>query len=202
MPIVVGLLVTLAIDKYQERQALKNAAAESNREEDDYGSFVFSDTTYLLTIMQETGITSLEEDRRREEAAFHELQNYADFQRALSSKVLNDLSADDAFSPLYSSGFSQYNMNRSLGDKWYDSQSNVQYTILGHLPCPIIIPQKASGSDGLGWVRSYSPALMECGISQQSFLELIDSFNTSLRVSLHSFDMKTAPNLSRGYSPS
>ncbi|KAN0092098.1 hypothetical protein V8E51_017945 [Hyaloscypha variabilis] len=167
MPII-GLLavgVSLAIDKYQERQASRNTETDS---QDPRSGF-------------STGITSPEIERRREEEAFNELQNYADFQKALSSKVLDELSRDDSHEAPYSTPNFNAISNRSLGNQWYNPSDGARYTTRGQLPCPIIISQKDPGFDGPGWVRTYSPALMDCGIPQQSFLKFLDSFNESLQ---------------------
>ncbi|KAE9366861.1 hypothetical protein N431DRAFT_471892 [Stipitochalara longipes BDJ] len=166
MPII-GLLavgVSLAIDKYQERHAARNAETDSHDPRSGFSA----------------GITSPETERRREEEAFNELQNYADFQKALSSKVLDELSRDDSHEAPYSPNFNAIS-NRSLGNQWYNPSDGARYTTQGQLPCPIIISQKDPGPDGPGWVRTYSPALMDCGIPQQSFLRFLDSFNESLQ---------------------
>jgi hypothetical protein len=187
MPIIIGILaagVSLAIDKYQERQttAARNGGIDSHDQDTGFGLSPFlSRYTSLLILHTETGIISPDAERRREEEAFNELQNYADFQKTLSSKVLDELSRDYSHSAPYSPNF-QASSNRSTGNSWYDPLNGARYTTQGRLPCPVIISQKALGSDGPGWIRTYSPALMNCGISQEPFLKFLDSFNESLRV--------------------
>jgi hypothetical protein len=197
MPII-GLLavgVSLAIDKYQERQAARNAGIEA--QDHTYGLGLSPSPqplSYTNVPSQETGITSPELEQKREEEAFHELQNYADFQEALSSKVLAELSQDDYVSAPYRPNLKPIS-HKSAGNRWYDQNKGERYTTQNHLSCPIIISQKASGSDGPGWVRTYSPALMDCDIPQQPFLEFLDSFNDSLHVRAHIYLLMNALTL-------
>ncbi len=185
MPIIVGLLaigVSHAIDMYHERQAAKNVGNDSH---DQDAGFSLKFSAHIAEVdadgTQETGIKSAEIERHREEEAFRELQDYADFQKTPSSNVLNELSKDDSVSRSYSSEL-KADSNINTGNHWYDPLNGARYTTQARLPCPIIISQKAVGSDGPGWVRTYSPALMDCGISQEHFLRFLDSFNESLQV--------------------
>jgi hypothetical protein len=185
MPIIVGLLaigVSHAIDKYQERQAAKNERIDAHDQDTGFGlSLSTPCPKYLLMFSQETRITSSGLEVNREEEAFRELQKYADFQKALSSKVLKELSRDDSLSAPYSFNIKNLS-NSSMEDQWYVPSNGARYTTQVQLPCPIIISQKAPGSDGPGWVRTYSPALMDCGIPQEPFLRFLDAFNESFQV--------------------
>ena len=51
------------------------------------------------------------------------------------------------------------------------------------LSYPVIIPQHRPENKSRGWMRGYAPALMDCGIDQQSFLYFLDSFNEASKVS-------------------
>ena len=53
----------------------------------------------------------------------------------------------------------------------------------GRLPCPVIIPQRRPGDKSRRWVRAYAPVLAECDIDQYTFLNFIDAFNDSCKVS-------------------
>jgi hypothetical protein len=54
----------------------------------------------------------------------------------------------------------------------------------GYLPCPIIIPQRRPGNQARGWMLGYAPMLERCGIDQTTFLNFIDEFNASGKVSI------------------
>ncbi|KAJ4328935.1 hypothetical protein N0V84_000504 [Fusarium piperis] len=45
---------------------------------------------------------------------------------------------------------------------------------------PVILPQRRPKDRGRGFVRAYAPVLADVGIDQETFLDLIDSFNKSL----------------------
>lgn len=52
----------------------------------------------------------------------------------------------------------------------------------GQLRWPIIIPQRdALNGDG-SWIRTYPRPLMNCGIDQQTFLNVLDSFEMHMKV--------------------
>ncbi|KAM6510560.1 hypothetical protein FSOLCH5_011005 [Fusarium solani] len=48
------------------------------------------------------------------------------------------------------------------------------------LALPVILPQRRPKDRGRGFVRAYAPVLPDVGIDQETFLDLIDSFNKSL----------------------
>ncbi len=126
--------------------------------------------------------------KRLEEEAFNELQNYADFQDFLCSKVLDDLEAESIAPPDYESSLLP---NQSLDARYLPSLLTTDETSLrlskSRLSCPIIIPQEISDSGTCSWSRIYAPSLMECGINQTSFLEFLDSFNEFVKVYLKLF---------------
>lgn len=51
----------------------------------------------------------------------------------------------------------------------------------GHLPAPVIVPQKHPGSRTRGFVRAYAPALAECGVDQAAFLDFLDGFQKEMK---------------------
>ena len=57
------------------------------------------------------------------------------------------------------------------------------YTDSGRLPCPVIIPQKRPESKTQGFIRAYAPALNDCGIDQATFLDFLDNYTKSIKVS-------------------
>jgi len=178
MPIIAGLLavgVSLAIDKYQERQSSSSRRTEARN---NWVESQDQETSF------ETGlITSDDADRRREQDAFNELQHYADFQNNLSSKVLDELSREESLSVQQSPNYLESNTNmRSTPQYWYDPTSGSRYETQGRLTCPIVISQRGPGN-GPGWVRTYALSLMECGITQRPFLKFLDAFNESILLS-------------------
>lgn len=48
------------------------------------------------------------------------------------------------------------------------------------LALPVILPQRRPKDRGRGFVRAYAPVLEDVGINQETFMDLIDSFNKSL----------------------
>lgn len=54
-----------------------------------------------------------------------------------------------------------------------DQSSSVQS--IG-LPAPVIIPQRRPNARSRGFVNAYAPALMDCGIDQETFLKFLDGF--------------------------
>ncbi|RFU24020.1 hypothetical protein B7463_g12323, partial [Scytalidium lignicola] len=51
------------------------------------------------------------------------------------------------------------------------------------LPRPVIIPQRRPQNKSRGWYRAYAPALMNCGIDQDTFVSFIESFNKASQAS-------------------
>ncbi|KAI8712346.1 hypothetical protein NCS52_01332400 [Fusarium sp. LHS14.1] len=53
------------------------------------------------------------------------------------------------------------------------------------LALPVILPQRRPKDRGRGFVRAYAPVLEDVGINQETFLDLVDSFNKSLEPNPH-----------------
>ena len=53
----------------------------------------------------------------------------------------------------------------------------------GPLPCPVIIPQRRPRNKSRGFLRAYAPALADCGISQEVFLQFLKNFHKSTQAS-------------------
>lgn len=51
------------------------------------------------------------------------------------------------------------------------------------LPVPVILPQRRPGTKKRGFVRAYAPALDNCGISQELFLDFLETFDECAKVS-------------------
>jgi hypothetical protein len=64
--------------------------------------------------------------------------------------------------------------------------SSPSITVQGRLLCPVIIPQRRPENKERGFIRAYAPALLECGIDEETFLKFIDSLNQATKVSLPS----------------
>jgi hypothetical protein len=47
----------------------------------------------------------------------------------------------------------------------------------GNLPCPVIIPQRRPRDWKRGFMRAYAPVLGDCGISQDTFLHFLKTFD-------------------------
>ena len=142
-------------------------------------------------------------DQKQEQLdAFNELQNYADFQYALSGKVLNDVSREDTssatrepFLPLQDT--TSYAPQGMIGspatrEPFLPLQDTTSYAPQGmtgspalqrgQLRWPIIIPQKDTLNGDSRWIRAYPRPLMNCGIDQQTFLNFLDSFEVHIKV--------------------
>ncbi|CAF9906692.1 MAG: hypothetical protein GOMPHAMPRED_004877 [Gomphillus americanus] len=52
-----------------------------------------------------------------------------------------------------------------------------------YLQLPVVIPQKRPHQKARGFVRAYSPVLEDCGIDQATWMEFLDSFHESIKVS-------------------
>ncbi|KAG4439018.1 hypothetical protein IFR05_005482 [Cadophora sp. M221] len=169
--VIVSLLtagVGLALDAYAERQSARDQRRTAGSQQQ--GS----------PLVETSVIAADAKQRNREIEAFQELQSYADFQNALSEKVLNDLAMeDDSTSHGFQQQFKYDGSAQYPFNSHYGSQSQLRQALL---PYPVIIPQHLH-QEGHGWPRTYSPSLMNCGIGQQAFLNFIDSFNESLKLS-------------------
>lgn len=53
----------------------------------------------------------------------------------------------------------------------------------GRLEWPIIIPRGDAQNGNSCWVRAYPRPLLECGIDQDTFLNILDSFDVQIKVS-------------------
>ena len=58
------------------------------------------------------------------------------------------------------------------------------YAPRGHLPLPVIIPQRRPGSNSRGFVRAYAPMLKDCGINQTLWFNFLNGFHEALKVSM------------------
>ncbi|KAK4695466.1 hypothetical protein P7C71_g2291, partial [Lecanoromycetidae sp. Uapishka_2] len=54
---------------------------------------------------------------------------------------------------------------------------------LGHLPCPVILPQRRPQNKSRGFVRAYAPVLAVCGIDQAAFLQFLKSMHQASKAS-------------------
>jgi len=52
----------------------------------------------------------------------------------------------------------------------------------GQLPFPLIISQRDALNGDKRWVRAFPRPLMNCGIDQQTFLDVLDSFEVHMKV--------------------
>jgi hypothetical protein len=52
----------------------------------------------------------------------------------------------------------------------------------GQLHWPIIIPQGDALNGDSSWTRAYPRPLMNCGIDQQTFLNVLDAFEVHIKV--------------------
>lgn len=130
-----------------------------------------------------------EKEDQRDAKAFQELQNYADFQRLLSNRVQDDLYREEMFTSMYTPIDPRILGQRQAFGDYFSHQPFVHPSLQqprppGRLQFPVIIPQRRPEDKSRGWVRAYAPALMNCGIDQYTFLNFLDSFNESSKVSL------------------
>ncbi|CZR55857.1 uncharacterized protein PAC_05745 [Phialocephala subalpina] len=155
--------VGLAIDKYTERR--------TRREDRRHNSLDDLDEQIDGEIRN---VSPDSDQKRREQEAFNELQNYADFQNVLSTKVLNDLSREDV-----SMAYDGPSMSRKPAINFEPRRvASAQ-----RLQWPIIIPQRDPRNGDNSWNRAYPQPLIGCGIDQQTFLNVLDSFDLHMRLS-------------------
>lgn len=62
--------------------------------------------------------------------------------------------------------------------------SNSSSHLVGYLQYPVVLPQKRPSNKTRGFVTAYAPQLTECGVSQTAFLDFLDRFEKSIKVSL------------------
>jgi hypothetical protein len=190
---LVGILssgIGLAIEAAAEYQSPNKSVGK--RTKSNYQRDMTYGTTYLYSNRADTkshfpgsrDVYSDELDDQRDAKAFQELQSYADFQRVLSNTIRDDISRDEKYTPINPQILAQ---GQAFGDYFphqpYIHPSLRQSNPAGRLPCPVIIPQRRPEDKGRAWVRAYAPALMECGIDQYTFLNLLESFNESSKAS-------------------
>lgn len=60
-----------------------------------------------------------------------------------------------------------------------DHQTQIHNGELGRLANPVIIPQRRPGSKARGWTRAYAPDLDPLGISQDTFMKFLESWEKS-----------------------
>ena len=60
-------------------------------------------------------------------------------------------------------------------------QAAGEHTAHGRLAHPVIIPQRRPGDRLRGFVRAYAPELMNCGIDQDTWIDLLVTFTRSSR---------------------
>jgi hypothetical protein len=53
---------------------------------------------------------------------------------------------------------------------------------VGHIPCPVILPQRRPRKKDRGFVRAYAPVLEGCGIGQDVFLRFLADWEKSSKV--------------------
>ena len=76
------------------------------------------------------------------------------------------------------------------------------------LPCPVIIPQRRPETKSRGFVRAYAPALQDCGIDEQTFMDFHEGFhkatnkqgwfhasNIAVALSVLTFTVSVAPSV-------
>jgi len=124
------------------------------------------------------------DDQEHEDAkAFGELQKYADFQRVLSERIHESIVGQEEYTatgptlflekePVFGQLFSHISYIHQVFPELLNKRK---------LPGPVIIQQRNS-KDGLRWIRSYAPALVEYGIGENAFLNIIDSLNEASKV--------------------
>jgi hypothetical protein len=126
-----------------------------------------------------------EHQPQRDAKAFQELQSYADFQRVLSNKVQGDIYKDEnKYTPIDPQIFQSQTFGDYFSHQPYVHPSLQQPSYRGRLQYPVMIPQRRPEDKSRGWVRAYAPALMDCGIDQYTFLNFLDAFHESSKVSL------------------
>jgi len=52
-----------------------------------------------------------------------------------------------------------------------------------NLALPVILPQRRPKGRARGFIRAYSPVLMDCGIDQPMFIDFLDTFNQATQAS-------------------
>jgi hypothetical protein len=63
------------------------------------------------------------------------------------------------------------------------SRGSGQNLPLRNLALPVILPQRRPKGRARGFIRAYSPVLMDCGIDQPMFIDFLDTFNQATQAS-------------------
>ena len=71
----------------------------------------------------------------------------------------------------------------------------------GHLPCPVIIPQRRPHDKKRGFVRAYAPVLQACDVDQDSFLAFLKAMHQSSKAS-PIFNVINIAAMAAGFAPS
>jgi hypothetical protein len=124
-----------------------------------------------------TGIVS-NSTSEQELAAFNELQNYANFQNDLSTRVLDDIMKDQSRTIEEAPRWTRGGL---LPEEFMSNDNRPQYEIL---PRPIFIQQQVDSVGRRIWSRNFDTSLEQCGVTQQIFFEFIDTLNQYLKVRL------------------
>jgi len=125
---------------------------------------------------------ALSENSYHENEAFLELQNYADFQTALSGQVRDEIARGEMpWKEDY-----PFLQNTELYDQHRPSRHSALRSAVRSSPLslPIIIPQRNPGNGGRTWQRTYVSSLMECGIDESVFDDFLDALNEASKVEL------------------
>ncbi|KAM3071780.1 hypothetical protein ACMFMG_009640 [Clarireedia jacksonii] len=122
------------------------------------------------------------------ERAQQDLRNYADYQNSLADRISADVRRDEKYRRYLTAG-SVGQLRKGVYEKdvsFYDyelSSDELRHT--GGLSQPVIIPQRRPEDESRGILRAYAPALGDCGIDQETFLDFIDAFNEAHKSSLY-----------------
>lgn len=132
-----------------------------------------------------------DQQAQKDEAAFQELQRYADFQRVLFDRIRKE-NVEDQQAAIDPRQLEQDNYGYFLLHSYV--HTSPQSTHNHKLPFPFIIPQYCSGDTGQPWKRVYPPILEDYGIDQYAFLDFIDSLNGATIVSIPTSQLFNRPN--------
>jgi hypothetical protein len=194
MVLIVAGLLTAGIVAFEKRQNHRDARKRNNSNDQQQqsltGTSSYEAYTHHLTMTGQRDGYSKATQAQIDEQAFQEVQNYADFQRSLSKRVHDDiLKEGSASNPGYPGSslshvdpFRDYLSKEPYQDATLDPALFAQ-TSQGHLPSPIVIPQRIYEDTERCWAKAYAPSISQSGIDQVDFLDFIDSFNEATRVS-------------------
>ncbi|CAG8981807.1 hypothetical protein HYALB_00004750 [Hymenoscyphus albidus] len=123
----------------------------------DGGYYEFRQESYSTLSSTDPGLGD-------DQAAYEEVQQYADFQRDFSERVSQDAT--------YNPGSTSWSDTRAPAG--YASNSG-----RGPLHKPVLIPQEDGRS---GWIRAYTSSLQDAGVNQPDFLNFLDILNRSCSI--------------------